>query len=93
MNLDIYHDERQARFSAVIDGAEAYVSYVQRDEHTLDFRRTYVPEELRGRQVAEQLVRYGFEHAKANGQRVIPTCPYVQRLVARDPALRALTTA
>ncbi len=93
MNPDIYHDERQGRFCAVIDGAEAYLSYVRHDQHTLDLRRTYVPEELRGRTLAEQLVRFGFEYAKATGQRVIPTCAYVQRLVARDPALHALTTA
>jgi len=92
MNLDIYHDARQGKFCAVIDGAEAYLSYVKTDEHTLDFRRTFVPEELRGRQLAEQLVRHGFEYAKAHGHRVIPTCPYVQRLVARDPDLKALTT-
>lgn len=93
MNPEIYHDERQGRFCAVIDGAEAYLSYVQTDERTLDFRHTFVPEELRGRQLAEQLVRYGFAFAKGQGFRVIPTCPYVRRLVGRDPDLQALTTA
>jgi len=89
--LPIRHDETQHKFFVELDGKEAHLIYTVVDPATLDFRHTFVPPELRGRQLAEQLVQAGFAYAREQGYRVIPTCSYVQRRVERDPDLRALT--
>lgn len=93
MTAAIRHDERLGKFSIELDGSEAYLSYTVVDGTTLDFRHTFVPPELRGRQLAERLVAAGFAYAREHGYRVVPTCSYVQRRVERDAALRALTTS
>jgi hypothetical protein len=87
----ILHDETQHKFFVELDGQEAHLIYAVVDPTTLDFRHTFVPPELRGRQLAERLVKAGFAYARARGYRVIPTCSYVQRRVEQDPDLRALS--
>ncbi len=39
---------------------------------------TYVPDAMRGQGVAKQLVNRLIADARANGQRVVPLCPYVR---------------
>jgi len=74
--LNVEHDESGSRFVVKLQGFEATLMY-RRDGKTLDFYHTYVPEVFRGRGVAEQLCKTGFEYAKANGFTVIPSCSYI----------------
>jgi predicted GNAT family acetyltransferase len=88
----VRHDEDASRFVVEHDGAEGYLRYRRIDDDVVDFRSTFVPRELRGRGLAEHLVRAAFAWAEAEGLRVIPSCSYVQRLVGQNPHLRPLTT-
>ncbi len=46
---------------------------------------TEVPESFRGRGYAGELARAGLEHAKREGLRVVPECPFVRQYIARHP--------
>ena len=72
----VEHDTVSHRFLIRLDGHEAFLAYRQ-NRRTLEFYHTFVPEEFRGRGLAEQIVRAGFEYAKANKFTVDPTCPYI----------------
>jgi predicted GNAT family acetyltransferase len=72
----VEHDEAHQRFCARLQGYEACLMY-RRAGTDLDFYHTYVPEVFRGRGIAEQLCKAGFEYAKANQLTVIPSCSYV----------------
>ena len=74
--LEVLHDQSGSRFVVKLQGYEACLMY-RRDGKTLDFYHTYVPEVFRGRGVAEQLCKTGFEYAKANGLTVVPSCSYI----------------
>ncbi len=75
----VQHDAAHARFYARLpDQSEAELRY-HRDGTTLDFYHTFVPDAFRTEGVAEQVVRAGFEYARQEGCRVIPSCPYVSR--------------
>ena len=87
----VRHDGDQGRFVVEIAGAEAYMRYRRSGDETVDFLSTFVPPALRGRGLAEQIVRAGFAWAEAEGLTVVPRCSYVQRLARQDPALEALT--
>ena len=87
MDFEVRNEEGK-KYSATIDGHEASVGYVQVDDETLDFQHTYVPEELRGRGVAETLVRHALEDARRRGFRVIATCSFVKRFVEKHPEYR-----
>ncbi len=75
-SVDVRHDQTNQRFVASLSGYEACLMYRLTDTQ-LDLYHTYVPEVFRGRGVAEQLCKAGFEYAKAKGLTVIPSCSYI----------------
>ncbi len=88
MALELQHDPGEGKYFARIDGQEAHVLYEKAADGRLDFQHTFVPEELRGRGIAEDLVRQALEDARAQGLEVIPTCPFVHAFVKRHPELQ-----
>ena len=52
---------------------------------TVNFAHTYVPPELRGRGIADEVVRYALEDAERRGLKVIPSCWFVRVYVDRHP--------
>lgn len=85
MAIEIQHDEDRGRFYAEVEGGEARLDYERKGDGVVDFRSTYVPDQARGEGVAARIVTRGFEWARANGLRVVPTCSYVQAFVERHP--------
>ncbi|HEX6992590.1 MAG TPA: GNAT family N-acetyltransferase [Gammaproteobacteria bacterium] len=83
--MDVKHDPAGGRFYVDVDGWTAHLDYVQVDERTLDLRHTFVPEALRGRGIAAEIVRFALEYARDRGLRVIPTCSYVAAKIRREP--------
>jgi len=89
-DIEIQHDETARRFFTVLDGKEAYLAYAVSGEGVLDYRHTFVPPELRGRQIAGLLVAAAFAFAREHGYKVIPTCAYVAKQVERNPEYETL---
>jgi len=73
------------RFSIRVGDAEAFLVYERRDD-VLDVLHTYTPPALRGGNLAAELTRAALDHARAEGLRVVPTCSYTRRYLARHPA-------
>jgi predicted GNAT family acetyltransferase len=63
--------------------------YVRRDGEMI-MTHTFVPPELRGRGIAEKLVRAALEHARDEKVRVVPACSYVGTYIQRHPEFQAL---
>lgn len=86
-----HHDEKGGRYVCRLpDGDEAVLSYEVVDPSVIDLQRTYVPESHRGAGVGRKLVRHVLAQAEARGMKVIPTCPFVSRVVAESPDYREL---
>jgi len=90
MDLDVKHDEQAGKYYALIDGREAVCEYGPAGNGTLNFFHTYVPPELRGRGVADELVRQALEDVLARGLKVIPSCWFVRAYIDRHPKYQAL---
>jgi predicted GNAT family acetyltransferase len=88
--LAIRHDAAARRFEAVVEGHESHLSYADAGDGVLDFQHTFVPEELRGRGIASRLVAHALDHARSQGLKVIPTCPFVRNFMRRHPEYRDL---
>jgi uncharacterized protein len=82
--VPIRHDESSSRFIAEIDGHLAHADYALEDVRMV-FTHTFVPPELRGRGLAEQLVRPALAHARERNLRVVPACSYVAAFITRHP--------
>jgi predicted GNAT family acetyltransferase len=79
------HRENGKRFTARTASGLAYISYERPDQQTIDLQHTVVPEADRGRGVGASLVEAAFNHARENGLRVIPTCPFVKAWLEKHP--------
>jgi len=84
-SLTVVHHQALGKFSAMIEGEEAYLLYHAGGEGVLDYVSTFVPEPLRGRGIASAVVRCALEYARQQRCRVIPSCWFVKGYVDRHP--------
>lgn len=71
-------------FHARVAGDRGVLEYHLSGER-MEIRHTFVPAALRGRGIAGQLVRAALDHARAEGLRVVPSCPYAAEWIERHP--------
>jgi len=74
----INHDEAQKRFVCQIDGMECSVDYEIKETAPgiIDIYRTFVHPDLRGKGIAESLLKAISEYAINKGFTVNPSCSY-----------------
>jgi predicted GNAT family acetyltransferase len=65
-----------------MDGMEAVLEYRLHGD-SIDFAHTYVPEALRGRGIAEKLVRTGIAWAREQDYAMQASCWYAKRFLDR----------
>jgi len=85
----VQHDEVARSFRIVTDGAVSHADYVLEGERMV-LTHTYVPPELRGRGLAEGVVRAALNEARRRGWRVVPACSYVAVFIERNREFRDL---
>lgn len=90
MEPQIAHEPDKGRFVAPLDDSQGVLTYARAGEDRLNFYRTWVPPSHRNRGIGEALVVAGMEHARSEGKKVIPTCPFVASVVERRPEYRDL---
>lgn len=81
----IEHVERTHRFVAKIPEGRAFLLYARPSPGVIDFQHTEVPPEAQGQGLASKLARAAFDYARAEGLRVIPSCPFVTEWLTRHP--------
>ena len=89
--MNIQHDEGKHEFYIEFPEGKAFLHY-ERENDVLNFHHTFVPPELRGRGFAEEVVKAGFDYAGKNHLKVIPSCPYVARLVMKNSKWKQFVT-
>ena len=87
--VSVRHNAAEHRFESELEGHLSVADYAERDG-ALVFTHTFVPPELRGRGVAEALVRSGLEYARERNMRVVPACSYVAKFIERHSEYRPL---
>ena len=78
----IRHDTATSRFEMEIGNATALIEYV-RAGGRVTFIHTFVPPELRGKGLAEQMVRTALDWARSEKLKVVPQCSYTARFIER----------
>jgi len=91
-HLTVAHYPALGKFSAFVDGEEAYLLYHPLSGGVLDFASTFTPEGLRRRGIASAVVREALEYARQHGCRVIPNCWFVKGYIQRHPEYLDLVT-
>lgn len=86
MSLEVKLDERNQRFYAEIDEiGEAVLKYRLTAEDTLDYMSTVVPKQVRGEGHGTELVRFALDYARERNYKVIPSCPFVEKVIEDHP--------
>ncbi len=85
----VRHDTGAQEFYVETPEGKALLHY-EREGDTLNFHHTFVPPPLRGKGIAEEIVSTGFRYAETNRLKVIPSCPYVARLVMKNSGWKRL---
>lgn len=80
---DVRHNESAQRYEIEIDGFLAVAEYRLEGGRQV-FTHTFVPPELRGKGLAEKLVRRALEDARTAGRQVVPACSYVAVFIERN---------
>ncbi len=75
------------RFYTKTGSGEAELLYRMTDQKTMSIYHTFVPEEARGKGVAEQLALEAFSYAKEKGLKVRPDCPYITYFLEKHKEL------
>jgi predicted GNAT family acetyltransferase len=88
MSLEVHNDETARKFYVTVDGQEAVIEYVKTGD-VYDLQHTFVPEEMRGEGVAEQLVQGALDQIRSQRAKFRPTCPYIQSFLKRHPQYQA----
>ena len=68
------------RYEATVQGKLCVAEYVIKGDRMI-FTHTFVPVELRGRGIAEKIVRAALADVRAQKLRVVPACSYVARFI------------
>ncbi len=82
--MQIKVDENSGKIFAQVESLECVLNFRQKDA-ALDFYRTFVPDSLRGRGIAGQIVLFGLNYAKDKNKKVIPTCGFVRTYIDEHP--------
>jgi predicted GNAT family acetyltransferase len=86
--MDVVHDPDHSRFVVSVDGNTAEIQYARVGDDVLDLRHTEVPPELQHRGVGDALAIGAFDYARANGLRLVLTCPFLRRWILSHPEQR-----
>ena len=81
-DIAISHNPTASRYEALVDGHLSVCEY-ELDGDRMIFTHTVVPPELRGRGIAEKLVRAALAGAREQGRKVVPACSYVAKFIER----------
>jgi uncharacterized protein len=71
-----------SRYEIRVEGRLAGVLDYRRADGVVDLLHTEVDPQLRNRGLGADLVRHALDDARERGDRVVPTCPFVARLIA-----------
>ena len=79
-----------SRFEIAEDGQTAYLEFELDGAGWMTIWHTEVPEALRGRGLATELVKSAFDYARASELRVDVICPIALQYLEQHPELRSL---
>lgn len=86
---EIHHNTASTRFELSIKTATAHLDY-HLEGLLMTIHHTFVPVELRGRNIAAKLAQAAFQYARTEGLQIVPQCSYIASYTKRFPKEEAL---
>jgi len=83
--MDIQHEDNgsKGRYSAMIDGHEAEITYSRASPKMIIVDHTGVPDALRGKGIGQALAAHVVDDARRSGWKIVPLCPFFKAQALR----------
>lgn len=88
----ITNNSAAGRFETNTEHGVAHLKYLARGD-VLDLVHTEVPREAEGQGIGAALAKAALDHARSEGMKVIPSCPFVRTYVKRHGEYADLVAA
>ncbi|MEM3181435.1 MAG: GNAT family N-acetyltransferase [Candidatus Micrarchaeaceae archaeon] len=85
---EIKHEK--GKFYEKTEHGEAVLLYKPAGKGKINIYHTFVPDEDRGKGIAERLARAAFEYAKEKKLKVIPGCTYISYFVEKHDEVKSV---
>ncbi len=79
----VVHNPEQSRYEIQVDGAVAGFTQYRSTPGVVDFVHTEIDDAHEGQGLGGQLARGALDDVRANGQKVIATCPFIKGWIAK----------
>jgi uncharacterized protein len=86
---EVRHNAAAGRYELEVHGRLALLEYAMQADRMV-ITHTFVPPELRGRGLAEKLVRRALDDARTQDAKVVPACSYVDAFIQRHAEYQSL---
>lgn len=88
--VSVRTNEAEHQYEILVGGEVAgFATYTDRDG-ARELPHTVVDPKYRGQGLSKPLIQHALDDAQANGLRVIPTCPAVERFIEQHPEYKGL---
>jgi predicted GNAT family acetyltransferase len=88
--IELADAPERERYELSIDGEVVVFSAYRVRPGLIAFVHTEVDEHLQGQGLADRLIRFALEDARARGLAVLPFCPFVKAFIERHREFEAL---
>jgi uncharacterized protein len=88
--IEVADAPERERYELSLDGQVVGFAVYRVQPGLIAFVHTEVDEHLQGRGLADRLIRFALEDARARGLAVLPFCPFVKAFIERHREFEAL---
>jgi predicted GNAT family acetyltransferase len=81
--MKIQHDSQNQQFTAGSPADPAELAYSLPAPGMIDFVHTFVPDEMRGQGLADELARAGLSYAREQNLKVLTSCEFMEAFAQR----------
>ena|ERR1700722_1379316 len=89
-SIQVADAPERERYELSIDGALGGFTAYRTRPGLIAFIHTEVDEHLQGRGLADRLIRFALEDARARGLAVLPFCPFIKAFIERHREFETL---
>lgn len=87
----VKHNQESHRFEMSLDSNEtAFISYKEQTDGVMNLLHTEVPESAKGKGIGGRLVQATLDMAKAEGKKVVPSCPFISDFIQQHPEYKSV---
>ncbi len=91
--VEVVHQPDRQRYAAIVDGVTAGFAHYRLGDGVVELDHTVVEDAFEGRGVGSRLATAALDGARADGLRVIPSCPFIAAHIDRHPEYSDLVAA